>query len=54
MKRALAINTAKWLAKRENREKVKRAALKFKARMEREDDVNEKPGGNDSSGHKRS
>lgn len=39
MRRQFAIIAAKWLGKRENREKVKRAARQFKARMERDEGV---------------
>lgn len=37
MKRQLAITAAKWLAKRENREKVMHTVREFKDRMEREE-----------------
>lgn len=49
MKRRLAIGGAKWLSKRENREKVKRTFRKFKSRIEQQERLHETRSGD--SGH---
>lgn len=54
MKRKLAIIAAKWLGKRENREKVKRTASRFRSRMEQEKGPHETHPGDTSREHESS
>lgn len=52
MRRTLAINAAKWLAKRENRDKVRDKAREFKSYLEKQDDPNATSADNTTPGHK--